>query len=185
MTEQSSVEDHDSDDAPSPAPLSSADVIPNHDEKVVRETWLRLWNHSLDPSDVSCRKALDIMAYCFSPAHQLRHLYRYGRVTTCEKAISDVGLCVKVKAKQFESPETVRELLRQSRDHDVVRAPHIWTFRKEPPTQYRELLEQLRREETEEEVAVAAAAAADQQHNHSVTDEDIAAHIEQSDLDKT
>ena len=167
-----------------PALSSSSDVIPNHDDQMVRETWLRIWNNSLNPSEVSCRKAVDIMAYCFSPANQLRHIYRYGRVTGCEKAISDVGLCIKVKAKQFESPDAVKQLLRESRDFDVVRTPHVWTFRKEPPKQYQAMLAEIRQFEAEE-ASAEAAAKADEAKQDAFHDDIINAAVEQSDLDKT
>ena len=82
---------------PSPDDSSAADV----DD--YRDVWLKIWNNSSDPAKMSCVTAFDILYYCFSPAHQLRALYRTGQSDLCQKALDDVKLCARIKAGKLST----------------------------------------------------------------------------------
>ena len=70
-----------------------------------REVWLKIWNNSTDPKKMSCVTAFDILYYCFSPANQLRALYRTGQSDLCKKATDDVKLCARIKAGKLSTQE--------------------------------------------------------------------------------
>lgn len=72
-----------------------------------REVWLKIWNQSTDPAKVSCVTAFDILYYCYSPANQLRSIYRTGKPALCERQRQDVKLCADVVVRKVEGKEAV------------------------------------------------------------------------------
>lgn len=58
--------------------VKNADVDNDDDEDDYREVWLKIWNNSSNPKDISCHTALDILFYCISqnstfPYHHYYH----------------------------------------------------------------------------------------------------------------
>ena len=90
--------------ASSSSPSSASDAD-DDDEDDYREVWLRVWNNSSDPRDASCRTAFDILWYCFSPAHQIRHVYQHGGATVCQRQRDDFKLCGKIKMGRLTEQE--------------------------------------------------------------------------------
>ena len=97
-----------------PVSTTPPDAADADDVDDYREVWLKIWNNSTNPRKISCVTAFDILYYCFSPANQLRALYRTGQSDLCQKAIDDVKLCARIKAGKLTS--------RQAR---VSRSMHI------------------------------------------------------------
>jgi hypothetical protein len=165
-------------DPPPPSPSASAAAVgddnDDDDSDDYRNVWLRIWNNSSSPSQVSCRVAFDILWYCYSPANQVRTIYQTGSTDKCRKQRDDVKLCGKIKLGRFTEQEArvsrttaaapkrhqlqpvqplplniaahipvvvlcclMQHALRASRDHFVVKEPHVWNWRTEPPLQFR------------------------------------------------
>jgi hypothetical protein len=98
-------------------------------------TFLRYWNPGNDPShpDYSCYLALESFFYCLGPGNQWRSFYRKGHVTGCTEQRNDLSLCWRVKAMHNSGRE--EEALRTLEDAKIPKPkPHIWRFRKTPPT---------------------------------------------------
>jgi len=76
------------------------------------ETYLKMWNNTTNPKEVSCRTAFDILCWCFGPASQLRSVYRTGATTLCTQQRLDFQLCLKVRATAMKQPEEARVSLR-------------------------------------------------------------------------
>ena len=67
--------------------------------------WLKVWNNSSNPREASCRVAFDILWYCFSPVHQIRHVYQYGHSTVCQRQRDDFKLCTRIKTGRMTDEE--------------------------------------------------------------------------------
>ena len=89
----------------SSSPSSSTVSEEQRSDDDVRELWLKVWNASSDPAEASCRVAFDILWYCFSPAHQIRHVYQYGHATVCQRQRDDLRLCAAVKTSRLSADE--------------------------------------------------------------------------------
>ena len=98
--------DHAADSTPpvSTSPPEAADAE-DADADDYRNVWLKIWNNSSNPSKASCRIAFDILYYCYSPANQLRTLYRTGEPDLCHKAMEDVKLCARIRAGKLTTQE--------------------------------------------------------------------------------
>jgi hypothetical protein len=72
------------------------------------ETYLRMWNNTTQPKEISCKTAFDIMFWCYGPVSQLRSMYRTGQSTTCAQQRADLQLCLRVKATAMKNPEEAR-----------------------------------------------------------------------------
>ena len=90
-------------------PSPSASTVGGEDEDDssddYRDVWLRIWNNSSSPSEVSCRVAFDVLWYCYSPANQARTVYQTGKTNSCRRQREDIKLCGKIKLGRLTEQE--------------------------------------------------------------------------------
>jgi len=104
-----------------------------------RSHWLKLWNPTNLPEDVSVYDAFNTLAYCFSYDYQSYHNYAFGRFTGCTKGLDDLKLALRaygtVAAKETsrgkEKYDKACEELRVSAG-ETGETNHIFKFRSRP-----------------------------------------------------
>lgn len=120
---------------PYPPSFPPHSLTPEQLSDEYKETWFQQWTNTTNPNKVNCRIAMDIYFYCIGPSNQIRHIYRTGISSTCKQQWEDLKLCVQIKANR--DVEEGRKLLRENRESKLVKQPHIWNFRTQPPEQFR------------------------------------------------
>lgn len=105
-------------------------------------TWLTHWNNTSDPTKLSCKDAFDTLMYCFTPANQIRNIYRTGSTDSCATQLYDIHKCLQIKAEAIKSIDTAQLMLYQSYQHRLndikdIQHNHIWKYRTEIPKQFR------------------------------------------------
>jgi hypothetical protein len=53
------------------------------EKKEHKPTWLRYWNPGNDAGSVECLTSLETIYWCFTPANQIRTMYRAGELDNC------------------------------------------------------------------------------------------------------
>jgi hypothetical protein len=78
---------------------------------------------------LSCVPFFDKLWWCYTPAHQLTQLYRYGRIDTCASTMQNMIDCALSKTKN-PAPERMARLERAAQGHVNPSAEeHFWDAR--------------------------------------------------------